>query len=127
MRKEILYTLLVAFVCAVYGGGICAQESVFADNVFANTNAATYTIYTPALSASQPICQPFSNTLPSDLTAEAKGIGHAAITNRRNGFITPGDVNQDPESPVGEPWVMLAFAGAAGVVIAVRQKRVKTL
>jgi len=33
--------------------------------------------------------------------------------NARRGFITPGDINQSNESPIGAPWVMLVFAALA--------------
>ena len=50
----------------------------------------------------------------------------SGVSNRRNGFITPGDgvdPNTDPESPVGSPYIMLLFAVAAATVAAIRRKR----
>ena len=47
-------------------------------------------------------------------------------SNRRNSFITPEDVNQSEESPVGEPYVLVLFAAvAAGAVYIKRQKAAK--
>lgn len=109
-------------------GDAQAQESAFGGNVFGNTNAAVYDMYSSVYGDGAAVSEPFSDYLPSDYAAEAAGMSTPrSITNRRNSFIVPGEPNRDPESPVGEPWVMLAFAGVAGVVIAVRQKRPKTL
>ena len=43
----------------------------------------------------------------------------------RRGFINPSDPgDQSDEYPVGEPWVMLLFAAAAGTTIAIRRRRI---
>lgn len=127
MRIRRLYIPIVVLTVALWGD-VYAQESAFDGNVFGNTNAAVYDMYSSAYGRGTVVSEPFSDYLPSDDAAEAAGMSTPrSITNRRNSFIVPGEPNRDPESPVGEPWVMLAFAGVAGVVIAVRQKRTKTL
>ncbi len=39
-------------------------------------------------------------------------------------IINPGDIEQDPDSPIGAPWALLAFAAAyAGVRLVKRGKK----
>ena len=39
-------------------------------------------------------------------------------------IINPGDIDQDPDSPIGAPWALLAFAAAyAGVRLVKRGKK----
>lgn len=68
------------------------------------------------------VYEPFTDTPPS-----ATGVNAAEqefdITGRKNGFITPSNPNESDESPVGEPWVLLVFAAAAAVVVAIRGKQ----
>lgn len=53
---------------------------------------------------------------PEDSTPSAK-------SGPRRGFINPGDPgNQSEEFPIGEPWVLLAFAAASAGVIAWRRR-----
>ena len=42
---------------------------------------------------------------------------------RQNSFIKPDDPG--PESPVGEPWILLAFAAMAASVVYLRQRKAK--
>lgn len=127
MRKRRFYIPILVLICA-FGLDVQAQECAFGGNMFGNTNAAAYELYSYMYEENVSVYAPFSDYLPSDGAAEMAGLHTPSrITNRRNGFITPGDVNQDPESPIGEPWVMLVFAGVAGVMIVAKQKRCKTL
>lgn len=127
MRRRRFYIPILVVICA-FGLDTQAQEYAFGGNVFSNTNVAAYELYSYMCDGNTPVYTPFSDYLPSDGAAEMAGLNTPSrITNRRNGFITPGDVNQDPESPIGEPWIMLVFAGVAGVAIAAKQKRSKTL
>lgn len=71
------------------------------------------------------VYEPFDDTPPSAVGADASGQD-LDITNRRNGFIQPGNPNSSDESPVGEPWVLLFFAAVAAVAIRLRRKSVKT-
>ena len=73
------------------------------------------------------IYTPFSNETPSNNNAPA------GITGRKNEAINPGNGDdwgsnsdggdQENSSPIGEPWIMLAFAVIAAVVITLRKKQ----
>lgn len=117
----VLFALSWNVVCVsaedMCGGGVC----------FEDVNGSMVSSGSSMMSSSS-VQGAFSGSLPSERTAESMGmVGAGGVTTRRNGFIVPGDVNQDPESPIGEPWVLLVFAGIACVVIVVRQKRNKIL
>lgn len=61
------------------------------------------------------IYAPFDNTMPSEQCGPNKAPGKGGGI--RNGFITGPDTPPANESPVGEPWVLAAFALVfAGVV-----------
>lgn len=76
------------------------------------------------------VYEPFGNTTPSESSASSRGV-----SGRRNSDYE-GDVNldgwgdpttanpgdQSDESPIGEPWVLLLFAAAAAVFVAIRKK-----
>ncbi|MBQ4508876.1 MAG: hypothetical protein II970_08280 [Paludibacteraceae bacterium] len=47
----------------------------------------------------------------------------SGVSNRRNGFLTPGDPNGDTESPIGAPYIMLLFTGVAATAVAIRRKK----
>ena len=84
------------------------------------TNTSTYhvgTTYNPA----QTVYEPFSNENPDN--SGQSDNGPSKISNRRNAFDNPSDPERDPESPIGEPWILLAFAAAAAVVITLRKKQ----
>ena len=71
------------------------------------------------------IYEPFSSATPSS-DANGSNSGPNNISGRKNGFLDPGDANKDPENteyPIGEPWIMLAFAAMAAVVIRLRKKQ----
>ena len=71
------------------------------------------------------IYEPFSSATPSS-DANGSNSGPNNISGRKNGFLDPGDANKDPEHteyPIGEPWIMLAFAAMAAVVITLRKKQ----
>ena len=73
------------------------------------------------------IYTPFSDETPSGNNAPA------GITGRKNAEIDPGNGDdwgsnsdggdQENSSPIGEPWIMLAFAAMAAVVITLRKKQ----
>lgn len=70
------------------------------------------------------IYEPFSNETPSSNGSNAP----ADITGRKNtintgGFGTEPDPNASNKSPIGEPWILLAFAAVAAVVIRLRKKQ----
>ena len=70
------------------------------------------------------IYEPFTSANPSSNSNNAP----AGITGRKNnintgGFGTETDPNASNQSPIGEPWIMLAFAAMAAVVITLRKKQ----
>ena len=75
------------------------------------------------------VYEPFSNTVPSEGGNTPRGI-----SGRRNSWDWSGggmgdDPNddpghRDPNSPVGEPWVLLLFAAVAAFFIARRKRQV---
>ena len=82
-------------------------------------NTSTYqvgTTYNPA----QTVYEPFSNENPSN-------SGPSKMNGRRNSTVvptTPPDPGEEPDQyPLGDAWIMLAFAAAAAVVIALRKKQ----
>ena len=87
-------------------------------------NTSTYqvgTTYNPA----QTVYAPFSNENPySD--ANTGNNGPARINGRKNtgdGWVDSGEEGGSEESPIGEPWILLAFAAAAAGVITLRKKQ----
>ena len=70
------------------------------------------------------IYTPFSSDAPySD--ANSGDNGPSRITNRKNGFVDPGEHGKE-ESPIGDAWSLLVFAAlAAGVVYIKRRSATK--
>ena len=73
------------------------------------------------------IYEPFADEAPGS----SSNNGPSKISNRQNAWGGGGmgdHENDDPghrdkNSPIGEPWIMLAFAAMAAVVIALRKKQ----
>ena len=84
------------------------------------TNTSNYQMST-TLNPAQTVYTPFSDENPSN--SGAPNNGPSNISGRRNGFEHPSDPEQDKDSPLGEPWIMLAFAAMAAVVITLRKKQ----
>lgn len=85
-------------------------------NMASNSSAASAIVGT-----SNEAYQAFSNVTPSEAT-EASITGESAAPRRLGGFINPGDVNRDPESPIGEPYALLTLAVLLTIVITIRKK-----
>ena len=51
--------------------------------------------------------------------------GSSDINHRRNSFINGPESGQSDESPVGDAWVMLAFAAAACGIVFLRRRKVQ--
>lgn len=87
------------------------------DNAPAAMRAPRYTAHQSSVQ------EPFSNELPSESNTSFAGSTPDGISNRKNGFIIPSDPGDiSPESPVGEPWIMLIFAAAAAAIITLRKR-----
>ena len=101
-----------------------AQSMQYQPASYQMTNTSNYqmsTTYNPA----QTVYEPFSDETPSS-------SGQSRISGRRNTEEeevipgTPSDPgNRDPNSPIGEPWVLLVFAAIAAIVIKARGERRK--
>ena len=69
------------------------------------------------------IYEPFTAASPSSNSSNAP----AGISGRRNinedDFGFEDESNKSNEFPIGEPWIMLAFAAMAAVVITLRKKQ----
>lgn len=70
------------------------------------------------------IISPFSNDNPSNNTGSGSGNGGYG-PGWGTGEGEDGDAGEpgDPTSPIGESWIMLAFAAMAAVVIRLRKKQ----
>ena len=66
------------------------------------------------------VYKPFDQNAPSDY---APAVSSTDITERRNGFGPRPDTPPSPDSPIGEPWILLAFAAAFGGFIAWKKKK----
>lgn len=70
------------------------------------------------------IYEPFSGLTPS--SSNSGNNQPSGISGRRNAFGQPETENpgqEGTEYPIGEPWIMLAFAAMAAVVITLRKKQ----
>jgi hypothetical protein len=68
------------------------------------------------------IYKPFSNSSPTS-QGSSNGGSDDGMRGRQNSFIKPNDPG--PKSPVGEPWILLAFAAMAASVVYLRQRKTK--
>ena len=94
-----------------------AQSMQYQPASYQMTNTSNYQMST-TLHPAQTVYAPFSDETPG-----SQNNGPSNISGRRNGFENPSDPERDPESPIGEPWILLAFAAAAAVVITLRKKQ----
>ena len=101
-----------------------AQSVQYQPASYQMTNMPNYqmsTTYSPA----QTVYAPFSNENPySD--ANTGSNGPARINGRKNtgdGWVDSGEEGGSEESPIGEPWILLAFAAAAAGGISLRKKQ----
>jgi hypothetical protein len=94
-----------------------AQSMQYQPASYQMTNTSNYQVST-TLSPAQTVYAPFSDEAPG-----SQNNGPSNISGRRNAFEHPSDPERDPDSPIGEPWILLAFAAAAAVVITLRKKQ----
>ena len=96
-----------------------AQSYQYEPASYQVTSTSSYSFgstYSPA----QTLYTPFSNETPGSQNNGSNGP--ARISNRKNGFENPSDPERDPESPIGEPWILLAFAAAAAGVVYIKRR-----
>ena len=116
--------LFLAFMCV---GAYAEAQNFQSTSSYLNGSSPQTAEQTAAASPQQAykstIYEPFSSATPSS-DANGSNNGNArGISGRRNLGNTPGDPEPNPESPLGEPWIMLAFAAMAAVVIRLRKKQ----
>ena len=118
MKRLITYfLLLVGFAYA------CAQD--FGARTYpTQQDFQSHQIMSSGANYGGTVYKPFDNTTPS----EQSEVGASYSPNKapggpRKDFGKPGEVGQSTESPVGEPWILLAFAAAFAAGIAFRRRK----
>lgn len=115
--------LFSLFVCSPLHAYEFKSTSAYQQDPYAMQ--ATQVSTTPSYqSYESTIYTPFSSDAPySD--ANSGDNGPSRITNRKNGFVDPGEYGKE-ESPIGDAWSLLVFAAlAAGVVYIKRRSATK--
>lgn len=114
MRHRFTYLLLFigfAYACAQdYGSqAYPAQQDFRSHQMMSSGSVYGGTVYAP-----------FDNTTPSEQSNVGAQSPNRAPGGPRRGFINGPD--QTGPSPVGEPWILLAFAAAFAGGIALRKR-----
>ena len=134
LQKKCTYQLLFkrAKVALLFFIILCASAHANAQE-FRSTSAyqlsqqkqqAVQTNQTASYNAYEPtVYEPFSSATPS--SGSDNGNGPAKVNGRKNAgnFGHVDDPYKDPESPIGEPWIMLAFATIGAGVIFIKQRK----
>lgn len=117
--------LFFIFVCAsTYAEAQNFQSTSSYLNSSSPQTVEKTTAASPQQAYKSTIYEPFSSATPSS-DANGSNNGNArGMSGRRNlGELNPGNPDPNPESPIGEPWIMLVFAAMAAVVITLRKKQ----
>ena len=124
MKHTFISFLLIACVCA-YAAPALAYDKEVNSCAFQQSNQTNFS----GSSYSSTVYQPFNGTTPAEYSASANSDGSGTppgVTNIHKAF--PQRPDTPPQgSPVGEPWVMLAFAALAAGAIAHKRKKEPTL
>ena len=112
--------ILILFACSMlsYAQTFSSTSSYRVDGKVAPASEQTqrYSSYQST------VYEPFTDALPS--SAGSTTDEQFVITERKNGFIKPGEPNTSNQSPIGEPWIMLLFAAAAAATVTWRKRKV---
>ena len=121
MKHTFISFLLIACVCTYAAPAFNeeANQVTFQQSNQSNFSGSSY---------SSTVYQPFSNTTPAEYSASemnsTDGYNPTYVHGPRKGKIDGPDTRPDENDfPVGEPWVMLAFAALAAGVIAYKRHR----
>ena len=121
MKHTFISFLLIACVCTYAAPAFNeeANQVTFQQSNQSNFSGSSY---------SSTVYQPFSNTTPAEYSASGMnstdGYNPTYVHGPRKGKIDGPDTRPDENDfPVGEPWVMLAFAALAAGVIAYKRKK----
>ena len=99
-----------------------AQSYQYEPTSYQVTSTSSYSFgstYSPA----QTLYTPFSNETPGSQNNGSNGP--ARINGRKNtgdGWVDSGEEGRSEESPIGEPWILLAFAAAAAGVVYIKRR-----
>ena len=126
MKHTFISFLLIACVC-IYAAPTLAYDKDANSCAFQQSNQSNFS----GSSYSSTVYQPFSNTTPAEYSASGMnstdGYNPSYVHGPRKGKINGPDTRPDENDfPVGEPWVMLAFAALAAGVIAYNRKKSPT-
>lgn len=115
--------LFLAFMCV---GAYAEAQNFQSTSSYLNGSSLQTVEQTVAASPQQAykstIYEPFSSATPSS-DANGSNNGNArGMSGRRNAFVDPGETGAE-EYPIGDPWIMLAFAAMAAGVITLRKKQ----
>ena len=115
--------LFLAFMCV---GAYAEAQNFQSTSSYLNGSSPQTVEQTVAASPQQAykstIYEPFSSATPSS-DANGSNNGNArGMSGRRNAFVDPGETGAE-EYPIGDPWIMLAFAAMTAVVIRLRKKQ----
>ena len=122
--KRAKVALLLFILCASVHANAQEFRSTSAYQLSQQKQQAVQTNQTASYNAYEPtIYEPFSSATPS--SGSDNGNGPAKVNGRKNAgnFGHVDDPYKDPESPIGEPWIMLAFATIGAGVIFIKQRK----
>ena len=125
MKHTFISFLLIACVCTYAAPAFNEEANPFAFKQSSQTNFS-------GSAYSSTVYQPFCTTTPSQ-QQESASNSYSPIAKSFSwggggmGDNEDDDPNRDPYSPIGEPWVMLAFAALAASVIAYKRKKEPTI
>ena len=117
--------LFFAFMCV---GAYAEAQNFQSTSSYLNSSSlqtVEQTAAAPQQAYKSTIYEPFSSATPSS-DANGSNNGNArGMSGRRNlGENTSGNPGADEtQSPIGDPWIMLAFAAMTAVVIRLRKKQ----
>lgn len=118
--------IALLFLAFMFAGAYAEAQNFQSTSSYLNGSSPQTVEKTVAASPQQAykstIYEPFSSATPSS-DANGSNNGNArGMSGRRNAFVDPGETGAE-EYPIGEPWIMLAFAAMAAVVITLRKKQ----
>ena len=122
--KRAKVALLLLILCASAHANAQEFRSTSAYQLSQQKQQAVQTNQTASYNAYEPtVYEPFSSATPS--SGSDNGNGPAKVNGRKNAgnFGHVDDPYKDPESPIGEPWIMLAFATIGAGVIFIKQRK----
>ena len=124
--KRAKVALLLLILCASVHANAQEFRSTSAYQLSQQKQQAVQTNQTASYNAYEPtVYEPFSSATPSS-DANGSNNGNArGMSGRRNlGENTSGNPGADEtQSPIGEPWIMLAFAAIGAGVIFIKQRK----